>query len=139
MAWTKALALSVVLGIGAGTWVAPTFAADEAPANEVKKEAKKEVKGPKLWGQWAKLTSLTPEQRIKIDEIHKKMLAEQKKLAEQETADITALLTDEQKVELQAMKEADAAAKKAKDAERAAEKAKKEAEAGEKKTDKNAE
>jgi Spy/CpxP family protein refolding chaperone len=138
MAWTKAVALSLALGIGSAAWVVPALAVEEAPAKEVKTEPKKEVKGPKLWGPWAKLESLTAEQRIKIDEIHKKTLAEQKKLADQETADITALLTDEQKVELQAMKEADAAAKKAKDAERAAERAKKQAE-GEKNTDKKAE
>ncbi len=129
MAWIKSVALSLALGMGSSALIAPAFAEDApAKAKEEKKEEKKVVKGPKLWGVWDKLASLTAEQRVKIDELHKKNLAEKRKLDDQEEADIMAVLTDEQKVELQANKEAAAAEKKAKDAEKAKEKEAKDAE-----------
>ncbi len=118
MSLIKPLALALALGIASPVLTNTAFAEDaaEKPA----KQEKKEVKGPKLWGAWAKLASLTPEQKIKIKEIHEKALAEKRKIEEQEETDIMALLTDEQKVELQKNKEEEAAARKAKDAEKAA-------------------
>lgn len=119
MSLIKPLALALALGIASPVLTNTAFAED-APAEKPAKQEKKEVKGPKLWGVWAKLASLTPEQKIKIKEIHEKALAEKRKIEEQEETDIMALLTDEQKLELQKNKEEEAAARKAKDAEKAA-------------------
>jgi len=120
MSWTKSAVIALALGIGSTAFVAPAFAEDAAEEKkEVKKEEKKEVKGPKLSGYWGKLASLTLEQKIKIKEIRDKCLDEKKKLDDKEEADITGLLPDEQKVELQGLKEEDAAKRKAKDAEKA--------------------
>ena len=97
----------------------PENSAPENKAPEAKAEAKeKKVAGPKMWGIWRKFTSLTPEQKVKMAEIHEKALAEKRKIEDQEEADLLAQLTDEQKVELQALKESDAAKKKAKDADK---------------------
>lgn len=124
MSRSKWIALAMALGLTSSIAVLPSFAedkpAEEKPAAE--KKDKKEVKGPKLFGIWAKLTSLTAEQRIKIDEIHKAALAEKRKIEEKEEADISGVLTPEQKVELQGIKDAESAARKAKDAEKKKEK-----------------
>lgn len=90
----------------------------EDPATDKKEEkkddkAKTAVKGPRMWGIWAKLTTLSPETKIKIKEIHDKALDEKKAIDNKEEADILALLSDEQKLELQKVKEDEAAAKKA--------------------------
>ena len=121
MSLIKPLVLALALGITSPI-LTHSARAEEAPAEKTAKEEKKEVKGPKMWGVWAKLASLTPEQKIKMKEIHEKALAEKRKIEDQEEADIMALLTDEQKLELQKNKEEEAAARKAKDAEKAAKK-----------------
>ncbi len=130
MSWTKCAALALVLGIGSAGFVTPAFAEDMGAADKpekketekpAKKEEKKEVKGPKVFGIWGKLSSLTAEQKIKIKEIHDKFLEDRKKLEQQEEADIAALLTDEQKLELQGIKEEEAAKRKAKDVEKKSE------------------
>ena len=105
------LVLGVALTVVAPTaFLAPAYAED-APAEKSEPTAKP-VKGPRLFGIWAKLPSLTAEQKIKIADIHKATVAEVKRLEAQEEADITALLTDEQKLEVQAIKEEAAAKRK---------------------------
>lgn len=115
MAWIKTLAAVAALGIGASVFTAPVRAEEEKPKEEKPKVEKPEKKpmGPRLTQPWSWLTSLTDEQKTKINEIHKKSVEEQAKLREKEEADITALLTDEQKKELAAKKEEEAAKKKA--------------------------
>lgn len=131
MSRSKWIALALALGLTSSVAVLPSFAEDkpegEKPAAEKKdKKDAKEVKGPKLFGYWGKLTTLTPEQKVKIDEIHKAALAEKRKIDDKEEADITAVLTAEQKVELQGLKDAEAAARKAKEADKKKEEPKKE-------------
>ena len=67
---------------------------------------------------WSRLTSLTSEQKQKIAEIHLKASADKKAIEDKETADIMALLTDEQKTELAKYEEERRAADKARTAER---------------------
>jgi hypothetical protein len=54
----------------------------------------------KLTKPWSDLSSLTDEQKSKIEGIHKKTLAETSVLDKKEKEDIMAVLTDEQKTEL---------------------------------------
>ena len=108
----KPFALALALGTLSSTPFLAPAVAEDAPATQPAE--KKQSKGPRVTGIWARLQSLTAEQKVKIAEIHKKSLADQRKIEAQEEADITALLTDEQKVELAAMKEEDAAKRKTK-------------------------
>lgn len=75
---------------------------------------------PKKWGfsPYNKLTTVTEEQKEKITEIHKKALAEKKAIDEKEEADVMALLTDEQKAELDKIEADRKAALKERNAER---------------------
>jgi Spy/CpxP family protein refolding chaperone len=57
--------------------------------------------GPRLFGPYEKMSSLSSEQRDKIHEIHRKFLADQHDLEHKEMDDISALLNDDQKKELQ--------------------------------------
>jgi Spy/CpxP family protein refolding chaperone len=61
--------------------------------------------GARLFGPYEKLTSLTSEQRDKIHEIRRKYLADVHDLEHKQTEDITALLSDDQKKELQEIEE----------------------------------
>ena len=61
--------------------------------------------GPRLFGAYEKMPSLSPDQRDKIHEIHRKFLADQHELERKETDDISALLSDDQKKELQEIEE----------------------------------
>jgi hypothetical protein len=95
-------------------------AAGKPAAAEVKGDAKGGEAKPgdkpgaastvKLVKPWSDLTTLTEEQKQKIDAIHKKALAETSVINKKEKDDITALLTDAQKAEL---KELSSKAKKA--------------------------
>ena len=73
---------------------------------------------PRLVQPWSKLTSLTEEQKGKIIALHAKANEEVNAIRDKEDADIMALLTDEQKTELQAMKEKARADGKARRAEK---------------------
>ena len=103
-------ALTLVLGLGGS---AAFLHAQSTPgdAPETKKPAKA-MKIPRLTQPWSKMGSLTPEQKVKIGEIHKATLAEKKKLDEKEEADIMGLLTDEQKGEVTKLKEDTGAARR---------------------------
>ncbi len=85
-------AAAVVSALFAG---ALAVRADDAPAKEP--ATKPSVK---LFAPYSKLTDLSEDQSAKIEEIHKKFLADRKALEEKQTADIDALLTDAQKTEL---------------------------------------
>jgi hypothetical protein len=54
----------------------------------------------RLTQPWSKMTTLTNEQINQIADIHRKSLAEIKAIEAKERSDIVALLTDEQKIEL---------------------------------------
>jgi Spy/CpxP family protein refolding chaperone len=81
------------------------------PTTQPSKEAK-----PAHWGfdPYNKLTTLTAEQKSKITEIHHKALADKKAIEDKEEADIMALLTPDQKADLEKLN----ADKKAKGAEK---------------------
>jgi Spy/CpxP family protein refolding chaperone len=104
------LAAAVTIGISAG---AMSLRAEDAakPAAEVA-PVEKPKKMMRLTKPWADLTSLTDEQKQKIAAIHKEVIDQIKAIQEKEKADITALLTDEQKAELTRLEEEAAAKKK---------------------------
>jgi Spy/CpxP family protein refolding chaperone len=102
-----ALALGAGISLFAGSAVAQD--AEKTPTTKPAKP----MKGPRLVQPWSKMESLTDEQKIQIADLHKKAVAEKKKIDEQEEADIKALLTDEQKVELQKLLEDTAVKRKA--------------------------
>jgi Spy/CpxP family protein refolding chaperone len=96
-----------------------SLAADDKPADKPAAEAKPAVdaSGVKLTKPWSDL-KLTDEQKVKINAIHKKSLAEINALEKKELDEITALLTDAQRWELKELadkKKKDAAAKRAAD------------------------
>jgi Spy/CpxP family protein refolding chaperone len=104
-----ALTLALAFGGSAALLHAQAVPSD---ASSDKKPAAKVTRVPRVTGVWAKMGSLTPEQKTQIANIHKQTLAEKKKLDEKEQADIMALLNDEQKVELAKINEDAAAAKR---------------------------
>ena len=104
----------LVAGLFAGPAVL-VRAADEKPAPE-KKAAKKEGK-PKqvrLTKPWNTITSLTEEQKTQIADLHKKSLEEQKQAQQREKDAIMAVLNDQQKAEIKALEEKEAADRKMK-------------------------
>ena len=54
----------------------------------------------RLTQPWSKMNTLTNEQIAQISDIHRKTLADVKAIEAKERSDIIALLTDEQKIEL---------------------------------------
>jgi hypothetical protein len=94
--------------------------AQPAGQKEAKSAAKAEARPVRLTKPWKDLTSLTDDQKRQINQIHRKSVAEVKALQQKEKDDIMALLDDQQKAELTALLEKDAAAKKAKAAEKVA-------------------
>ena len=68
--------------------------------------------GARLFGPYEKMSSLSSEQRDKIHEIHRKFLADQHDLERKEMDDISALLSDDQKKELQEIQDKTSAAAK---------------------------
>lgn len=54
----------------------------------------------RLFAPYSKMTTLTDDQKEKIEVIHKKRLAEEKELEAKEKDDIMALLSDDQKKEI---------------------------------------
>jgi hypothetical protein len=107
----------------AGTVIAQSEPPASQPAGHDQQDPKSATAARGSSGRWGfapynKLSSVTEEQKQKIHEIHLKANAEIKAIKEKEEADIMALLTEEQKAELDKM-EGD---KKAKAAEKRAEK-----------------
>lgn len=91
----------------------PKPAAEAKPAAGAKPAV--EAKPVKLVKPWGDLTTLSADQKVKIDALHKKALAEINAIEKAEKDAITALLTDENKAEMKDQAEAkkkDAAAKR---------------------------
>lgn len=95
------------------------FSADER-ASKASGRAKSESESAevsdrpvKLVKPWSQITSLREEQKQKISAIHRKALDEIKVIEAKEKQDILAVLSDEQKAELKAAQQKDAAARKA--------------------------
>lgn len=88
-------------------------AADEA-SERPDKRADKKAKPVRLTKPWKMLTSLSEEQRTQIAQIHRKAIDEIKVIEAREREEIMAVLSDEQKSELTALMEQEAAARKAK-------------------------
>jgi hypothetical protein len=110
----KWAALSAALVIGASTFVvAEETKKSEEPRKEMKQE-KSAARKIKLKQPFSLLTSLSDEQRAKIDEIETKIDEQIKKLEEQRVAEGTAVLTDAQKQELKSAVEKHEAEMKAK-------------------------
>ena len=85
---------------------------EEAPANQ----ATAAHHTAKLTKPWSELTSLTDDQKAKIEQIHADALEQEKEARAKETSAIEAVLTDAQKAELKAMEEKAAADRKEKNA-----------------------
>lgn len=93
-------------------------AAQPAAKKETKSSAQAEAKPVRLTKPWRDLTSLTDDQRQKINQIHRKSVADVKAIEQRERDEIMALLSDQQKVELNALTEKESAERKAKAAEK---------------------
>ena len=72
----------------------------------------------KLTKPWKDMSSLTEDQKQKINAIHRKAVEEVKAIEQREKSDIMALLSDQQKAELTSMQEKESAEKKTKAAQR---------------------
>ncbi len=98
----------------------------EAPAAPVQETSQPEAKDEKpakpirLINPWTKLTTLSDEQKVRIHAIHTEFLASLAELRKNERERIMAVLTDEQKQELQAALDKEAADRKVRAAERKA-------------------
>ncbi len=133
----KWVALSAAMMIGTTALVTAADApaklapAKDAPAKVAPKKEK--AKPIHLVKPWSGLTTLTDDQKTKINGLHVAALEEISKIDAKEKDDIMAVLTDEQKKELDTIAENEKAAKKAashdtkKDAKDAAKDAPKEA------------
>ena len=84
-------------------------AAPEVQTKEVVKEkaekAEKPAKPPRLVKPWSGLTDLTPEQQTKIADLRKSFNEQRKAIDVKENEEIMALLSEEQKAEVEKMTE----------------------------------
>jgi hypothetical protein len=99
---------SAVVGLSACMcmWVNGVDGENTAPAAPATQPIETHAARPKkVTEPWSYIKDLTPEQTEQIIKIHSDSLAEEKKIREKETADVTALLTPAQITEL---KEAEA-------------------------------
>lgn len=87
------LGIALMLGISIGAWTAQSTAQTSRPTGRTNNASR-------LPQPWSKLTTLTTEQVNKITDLHRNALAAAKAIENKERADIVALLTDEQKIEL---------------------------------------
>jgi Spy/CpxP family protein refolding chaperone len=90
--WGIALASTVFSGIMAGSLI---VRADDTPTTEPAKHV-----GIKLEKPYSEMTDLTDDEKSKILEIHHKALADMKAIKDKEDVDVRAVLTDDQKAEL---------------------------------------
>lgn len=118
----------------AGSVVAWAEPPTSQPSDMEHKDSKPAKASSGRWGfaPFNKLSGMTEEQKQRINDIHRKANAERKAIDDKEEADVMALLTDEQKAELEKM-EAD---KKTKATERRAQ-SKKDKAGGEDEKDKD--
>lgn len=111
----------IVLGFGLA--ILPVRAAEE-PAEKDKKEAADKSAKPKklrLVKPWSDIASLTDEQKQQISEIHADYVDKMNRLRDEEQAAIMALLTEENKAELEKNDKAQKQAAKERAAQRRAE------------------
>jgi Spy/CpxP family protein refolding chaperone len=86
------------------------LAADEAPTTQPAAAASH--RKAKLTKPWSDLTSLTDDQKNKIEEIHAAALDQEKEARAKERAEIESVLSDAQKAELQSVEGKTAADRK---------------------------
>jgi hypothetical protein len=114
--WTAALMIAAALSFGSSALL---FAEDAKPAKSDEKPMKKEkakakTKAIRLTKPWSQISSLSEDQKTKLDEIHKKALDDINAIKARETEDCMAVLNDDQKAEITKAKEEEEAAKKSK-------------------------
>lgn len=115
--------LVCLIVVGFGLAILPVNAAEE-PADADKKEAQDKSAKPRklrLVKPWADISSLNDEQKQKIAEIHADYVEKMNQLRDEEEAAILALLTDENKAELERNQKAQRQAAKERAAQRKAE------------------
>ena len=78
------------------------------------------AQSPRLTKPWRDLGSLSDEQKKQIADIHRKAVQDKKTIEDRETADIMALLNDQQKGELKTLQDKEAADRKVRAANRPA-------------------
>ena len=100
------------------TGAAQPAAARADAKGDAKASTAAEARQVRLTKPWRDLASLSDDQKRQINQIHRKATQEVKAIEQREHDEILALLNDQQKAELKAMLEKDAAAKKAKAAEK---------------------
>ena len=88
--------------------------AQPAAGKERKSPRAAESRAVRLTKPWKDLNSLSDEQKRQINQIHRKAVAEIKAVEQKERDDVMALLNDEQKAELSALLEREAAQRKTK-------------------------
>jgi hypothetical protein len=88
--------------------------------NAARPDAKAEARALRLTRPWKDLSSLSEDQKRQINQIHRKALADINAVEQRERDDIMALLNDQQKAELNALVEKEAAERKARAAQRKA-------------------
>ena len=102
-----------------GAAAQPAAAKGEAKAaGEAKVAGEARPRAVRLTKPWRDLASLTDDQKRQINQIHRKAVQEIKAVEQREKDDIMALLNDQQKSELTALLEKEAAERKAKAAQR---------------------
>ena len=90
----------------------------KAAAAEAKGTSEARPRAVRLTKPWSTLTSLTDDQKRQINQIHRKAVQEIRAVEQRERADVMALLNAEQKAELTALEEKEAAERKARAAQR---------------------
>ena len=70
--------------------------------------------GGRLFAPYSKMSSLTDDQRLKIQEIHRKVLADVKEIEAKQSSDILALLNEDQRKELREVEDKTSADAKSK-------------------------
>jgi hypothetical protein len=81
-------------------WTTVACAATLATTLAVAQTTRPRSNAARLTQPWSKMTTLTNEQVNQIADIHRKTLADVKAIEAKERTDIVALLTDEQRIEL---------------------------------------
>jgi hypothetical protein len=93
-------------------------AAKAAAKKDTRASAQAEARPVRLTKPWRDLTSLTEDQKRQINQIHRKSVADVKAIEQREREEVMALLSDQQKAELTALTEKEAAERKAKAADK---------------------
>jgi Spy/CpxP family protein refolding chaperone len=122
MKWLSSLCLCAASLLIAGSVVVWAEPPTSQPSGMEHHDGKSAKAGRWGFSPYNRLSGITDEQKQKISDIHRKANVERKAIDDKEEADIMALLTEEQKAELEKMN----ADKKAKAAEKRSDKKKEE-------------